>query len=358
MNHHIDSRRQTFSSGVRRIPPQVHRRPADWREVLVTARGRSPNAATGSRLSGLRFDHKIALASALPWGVLLVSQFLGSGTVVLELPLIYLGAPHVLASVALFLEPGLRSHVRGNRSFYLAAPIVTVAICVAVFALSPKSIAGVAILGLTLWQIHHFTKQNLGMFSFWTKARGMASPTPAERRVIQWTALIGMAGIIRIAGRSGWIPTSEVVDSLARGVGLIALAVLGVTAVAATVGSSSGRTAGLLASVAFFAPVVVLDVGLVTAALTYQAAHGAQYYLMVGTATRPTRVSGMSAMLLLLIAGPIFLLLTAVEPYGTQAWMYGLYKGVVSWHFLADSRLWRLRDGEIRAFMKQRFAFL
>jgi hypothetical protein len=34
------------------------------------------------------------------------------------------------------------------------------------------------------------------------------------------------------------------------------------------------------------------------------------------------------------------------------------YTGVVVWHFLADARLWRLRDPEVRAIVRRRFDFL
>lgn len=332
---------------------------ADGTGVLVDTRASEVAAEPRSRLLRMRFDHKIVLVSALPWAVLFVAQALGrERAVFLDLPLIYLGAPHVLATAALFVDPGLRSHVRAHRTFYIAAPIVTITACVAVFTFSPRTVAGVAILGLTLWQIHHFTKQNLGMFAFWTKARGMSSASAAERKVIQWTSAIGMAGIVRIAGRTGWIPHNDLVDALARGVGAAALVTLTVGAIAVTWRQGHVRTIGLLATVAFFAPVVVFDVGLVTASLTYQAAHGAQYYLMVGTATRPTRTSGMTAIILLLVAGPLFLPLGMIDPYGAQAWMFGIFKGIVAWHFVVDSRLWRLRDAEIRGFMKSRFNFL
>jgi hypothetical protein len=34
------------------------------------------------------------------------------------------------------------------------------------------------------------------------------------------------------------------------------------------------------------------------------------------------------------------------------------YMGVVVWHFLADARLWRLRDPAVRAVVRRRFDFL
>jgi hypothetical protein len=314
---------------------------------------RGADEALEVREGAIGFDLKIVLVTVLPWVLVLALALTGTTSLLIDVPLVLLAAPHVLVTPAMFFQTGLRPHVVANRRFYVLAPIVTIGGGVALFVFAPADVAKAALLGFALWQIHHFTKQNLGMFSFWTKARGISSPTGAERKVIQWTAVIGMAGIIRLAD------LTPLVTTLAEMVGVATIVVLAAASIWVAHREGGARTAALLASVVFYAPVLVFNVGFIAALLAYQAAHGAQYYLMVGTATRPTGIRLAAVALLLLVFGPVFAYSgIAIDPYGSDAWMVGAYKGVISWHFLADSRLWRLRDPQVRGFMKQRFAFL
>jgi hypothetical protein len=313
-----------------------------------------PESAPAAASRQLRFDQKIVLVTVLPWFLILVAGQLGErASVLVDLPLILLGTPHVLATTALFVDPGLRPHVRAHRAFYVLAPIITIGGCFVVFAFSPAALVEPALVALLLWQIWHFTKQNVGMLAFWTKARGIAGPSTAERRLVLGTAVIGMAGILHLA------QLDPLIDDVAVAVGLAATAVLAVAAVVIGWRQGPVRVAALLAAVLFYAPVLVIGLGVITAALAYQAAHGAQYYLMVGTATRPTKRSGTIGIVLLVTLGPVFALPgLLVDPFGATAWLLGLYKGVIAWHFVADSRLWRLRDPTVRGFMKERFSFL
>lgn len=298
----------------------------------------------------LPFHVQVALVTLAPWGVFLVSHVTGRSSVPLALVGLFLSAPHVLATVGLYAEPRLRSYVKRNRVALVVAPLATAAGCVVAFAVAPPIGVRALVAAFLLWQVHHFTKQNLGMFVFWARSRGEGGANAVERRLILATTLIGATGTIRL------LYPDTPVDPWMRAIGMVAI---GAAAIAVlTVTTSPARRLALLAVVAFYAPLHVFSVGLVAAAVTYQVAHGAQYYLMVGHATRPTRRSFMAVLLLVLLGGLLLVWGAGRDPLGPLAVVFGLAKGLVAAHFVADARLWRLRDPDVRAFMKERFAFL
>ncbi|HEU5152567.1 MAG TPA: hypothetical protein VFU19_18910 [Iamia sp.] len=307
--------------------------------------------APARRREGVGFDWQVVGVTVLPWVLFLTTWVLDVKPLPLAFAGAMLGTPHILATVGLYLEPGLRGVVRANRVAFWVVPLAVIAGSALAFAVSPRGLVYALLIGFVLWQTHHFTKQNFGLFTFWARSRGLPGASPAERKLIQATSVIGMAGILRVVDEGSWL------DAAMRGVGLAAIVACGVGVLACT--DDPRRRAALLVAVAFYAPLHIFDVGFLSAAFAYQAAHGAQYYLMVGKATRPTRRSLLAFLVFLVVAGLVlFTLVRTVDPYGSSAWALGLVKGLVAAHFIADSRFWRLRDKDIRTFMKSRFDFL
>lgn len=138
----------------------------------------------------------------------------------------------------------------------------------------------------------------------------------------------------------------------------VALVLVGL-GVAAFLGRADRRRALALAvPVLFYAPLSVFGPGLAFGAAAYGAAHGAQYYLMVGTVVRADRrIAGLTTVAVL-VGGTALVVAATRFGYGHHAWVLGAAKGVVASHFVADAGLWRLRDPELRTFMAQRFGFL
>lgn len=295
------------------------------------------------------FHHQLALVTVAPWAL-----FLGLHTFDLARPLplallaLALGVPHVLATFGLYVEPGLREHVRRHRVRYYVVPALLVPSTALAFAASPVLVVKVLFVAFLVWQSHHFTKQNLGVYSFWCKSQGLAPASTTERRIVLATAVVGMTGVVRMANS---VPELDG-----------ALRVLGLATVVACIGLAlrvGGRKAvGLLAAVAFFLPLHVFDVGLLGAAVSYQMAHGAQYYLMVGKVARPRPVARRVAIAVLLLGGVLMVAAGRQSALGPHAWAFGLGKGIVAAHFVADAGLWRLSDRDVRQFMKTRFDFL
>lgn len=302
-----------------------------------------------------RFDWAIVAVTMGPFLLFMTRHLLSLQMTVIATLAFFLGAPHVIATFGLYLDRDIRTLSLANRTRYLFVPALAVPLTVLAFLFVQGTAAGIVLTGFFLWQTHHFTKQNLGMFSFWTRARGLAGMTPRERSLILGTTLIGGLGILRA---TDLLPSF---DHPLRIAGLLVLAA-GVSWVAAH--WQGQRSLALLAALAFYSPLLIFDVNLLGAALSYQAAHGAQYYLMVGTVMHagrpsPPRLLSITTVLAALLLGAILITAaTSTWAFTDHRWLFGIGKGIVAAHFVADAQLWRLRDPAIRSIMKDRFSFL
>lgn len=301
--------------------------------------------AVERRSLALSFDQRIALATLVPFVVFIGFHTYGSTPG----PALWLAAatsvPHVLATFGLYLDRGFRVVIAGDLRRYVVIPLLAIPATAAAFGLAPRALVGVLAVTFGIWQIHHFTKQNLGMFSFWCRARGLPGMSPVERKLLLSTTGIGALGLLRV------VSFGPAADSVLQGGGLVLAAVAIVFALRAP---GVARSLALLVAVAFYLPLHLFEVDLLGAAVAYGAAHGAQYYLMAGHAVRTDKRTLAATVAIVVFGGMAILALTR----SPQPWVYGLAKGVVAAHFLADASLWRLRDAGVRSLMKERFAFL
>ena len=308
-----------------------------------------------SKVRTTRFDWAIVAVTAGPFVFFLTEHVLGVGLTALAAVAFMLGTPHVLATFGLYLDRDIRALSLGDRRRYMIVPALAIPLTVLAFLFVDGTAATVVLTGFLLWQTHHFTKQNLGMFSFWTRARDLPGMAPRERSLILGTTVIGGLGILRA---TGLVPD---LDQPLRIAGVLVLTV-GVVWVATH--WQGQRSLALLAALAFYSPLLMFDVNLLTAAFAYQAAHGAQYYLMVGTvvhAGRPSPPSLLSitAVLAALFVGAVLITeATTNSAFNDHRWLFGVGKGIVAAHFVADAQLWRLREPAVRGIMKARFSFL
>jgi hypothetical protein len=90
-------------------------------------------------------------------------------------------------------------------------------------------------------------------------------------------------------------------------------------------------------------------------AFAYQAAHGAQYYLMVDRALRPDRRALRVTVVTVLVGAVPAVLLLTPRLLLVAPGLYGLGKGLAICHFIADARVWRLRDPALGPVLRHRF---
>lgn len=295
------------------------------------------------RLRTVGFDHQLVAVTVVPFVLFGVIEVLALDPLLpLGVLAFFLGVPHVLATASLYLDPEIYSVARADVARAVLLPALAVPATAAAY-LALEGEVRLFLIAFGLWQTHHFTKQNLGVFSFWCRARGLAGMAPAERRLLLGTDAIGWVGVLRMA---------DVLPDAAQAAG--ALMVAG-GVVAACVLASGARRVALLAAVAFYAPLFVFDVSVPAAAFVYQLSHGAQYLLMVGHTVRQRRTALWSLIPFVVVGGVV---LESVSAGSASGLATGLGRGVVASHFIADARLWRLRDPAVRALMKRRFDFL
>lgn len=199
------------------------------------------------------------------------------------------------------------------------------------------------------WQTYHFTKQNLGMFAFWCRARRMDPMSSFERRFLKATSVIGILGVLR---------AMDLIPSWNRPLQAVGLSLIAAAMRAVLATTRGPRMWALLLAAIFYAPVHVFSIDILGASFIYQAAHGAQYYLMVGETIRPSRNAIRLTIVLVLAGGAALLAITSPTAFHAQPWLFGLGKGIVVAHFVADASLWRLGNPKVRVIMKERFAFL
>lgn len=312
------------------------------------------------------FFAALAVATAAPLIVLplyaLSTPRVGPLAAIIVVTWVLTGYGHVLSTLWFGADPEYAPVVRAHRWRMIAAlgviPVVAAAVAVADRRASAWLYAA-----FLVWQAHHYNRQNYGVMAF-AAANDRLGALPRDiNTILTLTTVAGALGMVTL-------PTIY-----PRGLPLLPFqtataVVVGRWAAGACFAAAAGVTARLLwrEERVRRSPTVIVFLGLSgvfflpsllpgaqqAAFWPYAMAHGAQYLVIMGvTAKRAphawTRVAGVLAFA------------TAVGVAALQLPRLVLaqaYMGVVVWHFLADARLWRLRDPTVRAIVRRRFDFL
>lgn len=299
--------------------------------------------AATDEISGTRFDAALAGVTLLPWLGALVGLVAGVDLLAGVWVIVGLAATaHVGTTAGFYADPEMRTIMASDPLRYFLAPVVAIAGAVALLVLLPTGAVTVLLVGYGGWQIHHFTKQQYGVFAFWCRARRIDRPDDRERQLIQATTAIGLLAMPRLAPA---IP--EVISSVLGAVGLaVFAAVLFRWWLIRT--EDQARNVAMLVAVVFYLP-LYLGMPLGIAVLTYSWAHSAQYLLMMGqVARRGMWIAGVGG-------GLVVALATTLNE--SPVW-FGLAIGMTVAHFVIDAGAWRLSEAPQRAYMKSRFSFL
>ena len=316
---------------------------------------------------GEGFFSALALATAAP---LLVLPFYGLSHLPAPAPVlvgvgaiwVVTGFGHVMSTTWFGLDPGYKDVVRAHRPRMLFS-LAAIPLFMAGAALADRSVSAWLYAGFLTWQGHHFARQNFGVLSF-AAARDRTGPLPRE---VGWIIhATSAAGAIAMATMTSIYPPglgalpflAPAAVGYAHEASLACLVVAGVLA-----GWLVSRHAPLRRSptvllflglsVVFFAPALLSGPAQLTF-WPYAMAHGAQYLVIAGMTARRSPYHWLG---LAIFAGlAIGLGVLAFEMKTTV--LRQAYAGIVMWHFLADARLWRLRDPLVRATVRRRFDFV
>lgn len=311
-------------------------------------------AATDVGPGGQRqFRVSIVGATLLPWVVVIAAHHTGQvDTVPVATLGVVFGAAHVALTGLFYGDPEFRPVLTADRRRFLLAPPAAVAAGVAVFTLGPRPLQVAVLFAVQVWQIHHFTRQNLGVFSLYARARGGASLSAEERRVFDLTGYAGMCGTVQVAVAGFEVPGAGVFTT--AGLAFLAAAVVLVVRLRPM---PSWRLAGLAIAIGFYLPLFLYRPTLLVAVGAYGFAHGAQYVAMMihlrGGRRSPWLWVLAVAAMLVLVGFP--LRWAGQQPYGL---VFGLYTGLVVSHFVIDAGAWKMREAGPRRYVTGRLPWL
>lgn len=327
--------------------------------------GTAAGAAGGSLFLGL-----LALATAIPWlGLPFLARSAAEGglTTHAKTFIVFLGSGvHVAASYALYLDPELRPFFRENRGRYLIAPAAVVLASGTLLSVAGTRLAATALLLYFVWQTHHYTRQNVGVFSFAARARRSLPPTNMERAAITTAGFAGVVGMITLITPYEDTPFATLAMYAHNVAALVFLGAVGMLVLCLPRAREAGdlvRFAFLVGGVAFYLPTFVYRDPF-SAVSSYAIAHGCQYLVFMGYIAGARRGEAAPRLLLgtVAIAAVGGLLLWHIQ-YASRdgapgGFVFGVYLGLVMAHFIIDAGVWRLSEPFQRKYMSERFRFL
>lgn len=329
----------------------------------------SPRAAARSR-SGAVFLGLLALATAVPWLLLpLLDRSAAQGGLSNQAKtwLVFLGSgAHVAASYAFYLDGSIRPLMRSHPWRYALVPLMVVAGSGLVFATAGARVTATALLVYFVWQTHHYTRQNVGIFAFAARARGSLPPSDLERAAITTAGFAGIVGMVTFLAPWQDTPIAPFVvhlHAVAFLVYLGAVALLVACLPRAWEARDPVRLAFLVGGVAFYLPTFVYGTAF-SAVASYAIAHGCQYLVFmgwVGGGVRRTRGPRLLATVTgLTVFGGLLLreMGRATRNGRAGGLVFGVYLGIVMTHFVLDAGVWRLSEPFQRKYMAERFTFL
>jgi hypothetical protein len=312
--------------------------------------------------SGGTFLVLLAAATAIPWlGLPLMAGQTGVGAQS-KTALLFLGSGfHVAASYAVYLHRDLRPLLRAGRVRYFVVPVLLVAGGAVFMMATSGAVTATAVVAYFIWQTHHYTKQNIGVFAFATRARRTLGPSLLERSAITTAGFAGVIGMITIITPYQSTPFASAAmyaHNVAVLVFLAAGGLLFACVPRALLAGDPVRFAFLIGGVLFYLPTFVYRDPF-PAVASYAIAHGCQYLVFMGyVAGAERRLRMLAATGAVALVGGLALWHTG-SLHGTVGRLAsGAALGVVMAHFVIDAGVWRLSEPFQREFMSTRFRFL
>lgn len=311
-----------------------------------------------------------------------------------------LSTAHVPMTMYLFTDKHVRSKCRTEWVQNVFIPLSLVTISMFTFLSAPLYLVMTFMLLFVHYQIWHFGSQNIGVCSFSAKASQNRSITLAERRTIKLSTVGGMMAMISTFHPQNFsldisifpLDLSELLtlSKILYNLGII-LTISSISYALYVIVKTRSYLSPInsmiyLVSTLFFVPVFISD-NFFAVFLSYGAAHGLQYFLILGfhsltnlqnekikfTLFRiiaPVFIFLMFCFLLSIIWPNLYIFIPVVESLVSSFIPYtinderslriimGVLYGVTLAHFWLDQNLWKLRKPETADWIKSRYPFL
>jgi hypothetical protein len=316
-----------------------------------------------------KFSWSVALLTASP---LILAGFFapkGSGHPAVGLAfLLFIGSSVHVASTSWLMTLGeVRQKIRRSPYRYIVAPAALIATASILAASLSTSTMSWLLLSYFGWQFFHFQKQNLGMSALSASSSRVPPLTKLERQTLTLSGVFAIAGLLsrpEVLQTNLGYRIGSLFDS--AGVLLLATAVLGTCNVLRRplADRSPGFVAVYVMSLLFGAR-IFLFTSPYAAVGGMVAAHGLQYLYLLGVLCRggaggTARIRAVGVLAnVALIGGIVLSSMSHLHSEGPALRvLFGAYLGVVMSHFVVDAGIWRLRDPESRALVRNRATFL
>ena len=354
------------------------------------------------------FGTTLILATVIPF-VAAGAQWLTGKTVLFPLQAViaYLAAIHVPMTAYLLFDRRIRDMMRSRPIALILVPLLIFAGCIAVFvATAAQRQQGTAsllvyfALAVLAWNLWHFGKQNIGVYSFFRIAQANSRMVPIEKRLIVVAAALGAMTTLTIGGESyiksyashesfdGLLSLTKYV-TLAGGIGQVVLFGVVVWIIIAQRARHNWQSALLfLLCTSYFAPQYLIAGGAVGSFIfaCNTLGHGVQYCAFLGfhaghdyeqhqrAGRDPARyLMPVAFVVTALFVSDFYLSQKLVSVSGVGrvvARWFGspdglavsirdaILTGILLNHFWLDSYFWRFKDVQSRDWMLSRFSFL
>ena len=281
--------------------------------------------------------------------------------------ILFLGSgAHVASSFFFYWDPDARSMLFKSPTRYFVAPIIIIVALSTLFAFGSSEVRASLTVFYFIWQTHHYTRQNLGILSFASRATQTAPPSVLEQSAVLTAGVGGVLGMITL--QTPYALT--VLDGYAWEINAMAVLVYGAAGVLLLASipnqlkeGSVWRFLFFVLGVVFYLPTFLFK-DVISAILTYAIAHGIQYLVfMFYVAWRNHSTDSLRRRLvtlsILTLGGAALLESMQRSIWGSlNEAIFGAYLALVITHFIVDAGVWRLREAAPRAYMRERFRFL
>lgn len=294
----------------------------------------------------------------------------------------------------LYADRDSRSVVLGHPLFFFAAPLVILTGCVGFFLQAPAALHSYFWMAWGVLSIHHYQRQNLGVFGLLAPVMGGQRMSIAERRLITAGGVCGMLVFGYPFQRT--IFQDTILFPLEPYLGNAAAAAM-LVLIAATVAHAARGLAArdgargpwllrgglLLLLVSYYWPLFVIEDRL-TAFAMFACGHGFQYWIIMSyvatnndrlrdrSRASPRSAAWLALAQLLLFGGVTWLIASGVrqigvvlgggafassgEEYASVA--TSLVLSVTLVHYWVDARMWKMSKPDSRRFMRKKLDFL
>lgn len=311
------------------------------------------------------FFGALAVVTILPMVLLPLS----GGTIPDQLNTLMLGVwivagfSHVMSTTWFGLDKDYQGLINAHR-FRMIGSFALVPMLLAILVLASSFLAGWVFMAYWIWQSHHYNRQNYGIMSFASAHDGMGPLPPQVNWILHLTTAAGaivMGSMPSIYGpglEAPWLLTALDLTSWRILEALLLLAATGLALQVVATNVALRRSPTVLIffalSVVFYVPGLLFPSSNLTGFWPYAIAHGSQYLIIMGVTARGSSRGLVGLIIFGLLAG---VLGVAAYLMNGVPWT-AFYSGIVVWHFLADARLWRLRDPAVRSIVRGRFDFI